>query len=1029
MGFQVLESILMEARPNTNAAANDQVSFHNLEQQLNAHAMLSLPDWSPWLLASIIFIAGAGASVTLYRYAEQHNEDIIAAKILHGKDEGKFLAEISFSSLMSTMTSSATSIALLRNASAWTRTSSYFLAENVAKDKMTLSWWEVLPALPELGLSQRLQDMREEYGFQPGETLEPQIYMAGEPRVPLSEYYPDNSTQRRCGPFIRSGSTCVLNPSPKSEGCTVESDCLVMVVHPGNAVPLNVSGSAVFNHAVLGADVSRRYVDHDLLTYESSITERKPISTLPMYVRAKEFRYWGLSLWMPVFNVEDIYSRVAAPRFLGYIASAVQSRVFSEPLASNPSLEYLWWALWDLDSHNVLVSSHDFDTAQPSIEAARQAAHRQSLLASDPITESFTAFGRTWVFEAAATEEARSDLATDTPIYVLTTGLLVTVFLTVLLVVYLKHRHARTRSVLLQEQTKLDAEQRVHDAVLGYVHHELRGPLHIVGACMSEALLLLKRMAKEASMEAESRPHDVLDIARVPSGDYPSLSATKLAALPPEAPPVTALPAESKSSESEAPLISTTATLPRLIKRAQEYLTNGTDASNALSRQLQDLMDLQQLQRGQFECRMAGVDMVSLLRQLVDSLKGSARVPVTLDVAKLQESLRLMGKQQSVGEGMRDEEMLVETDGLRVRQILYTGLMNAINHTGEGYVKCMSWLEGGSTESEAIAIKAAPQTEEKRVPRATYSDNDTAPRSLPSTASACWLLVSVVDTGKRHCSRPSDEATPFAAFDTEKKQLAQLSSDGVGIPLSHLIAAAMGGSVTVTQLDNGCEFRIRLPVTVHVRPKTRVPAFSDMAGLIYTETLDQMTDRPALTEASRDTSAGILGSPSGKAPQKPIPHHVLVVDDVSLNVRLAANMLKRKGHTSECISSGDFLQAISTKLQERRQLAAPSAFDSLRDAPPFTVLFLDIRLGTANGVHILQKLRREWKSSPPAVRPPVVIAMTASTTSEDVGVYKKAGFDGILAKPFSVEKIEALLNNLAGPAVGTGGRCWVEVLG
>ena len=950
-------------------------------------------EWSLWIISVLILCAGTAASVVLQQFAEDQNTESIYQSAEHGAEEGSLLALSTFLSLGSAVTSSATSIALLRNASAWTRTSSYYLAENLAHERMTLSWWEVLPTLPELGLSQRLQDMREEYGFQPGETLEPLVYSAQEPRVPLSEYYPDNSTQRRCSPFIRDGSTCVLNPVPASDDCTVESDCLVMLVHPGNAAPLNVSGSTVFDYTVLGADVSRRYMEEGIVSFVPTITERVPVSTVPTFVRSDEFTEWGLSIWMPVFAARS-------SAFFGFTASSIQARVFSEPLASNPSLEYLWWALWDLDSYNVLVSSHDFDTAQPSIEAARQAAHRQSLLASDSVTESFTAFGRTWVFEAAATEEARSALATDTPIYVLTTGLLVTVFLTVLLVVYLKHRQTRSHSKLLQEQTKLDAEQRVHDAVLGYVHHELRGPLHIVGACMSEALLLLKRMAKEAD-----KLPDVPDVTSIPTG-YAS--------------------SESKSSDTEAPLITTVDGLPGLIKRAQEYLTSGTDASNALSRQLQDLMDLQQLQRGQFECRMAGVDMVLLLRQLVDSLKGSARVPVTLDVAKLQESLRLMGKQQSVGEGMRDEEMLVETDGLRVRQILYTGLMNAINHTGEGYVKCMSWLEGDSEPATVDAGLVSPKDPRRgislRFRRGGTRDGQGSPdQGASSLRQKYWLLVSVVDTGVRRSNRQV-EATPFAAFDTEKKQLAQLSSDGVGIPLSHLIAAAMGGSVTVTQLDNGCEYRVRLPVHLTQSPFGRSREPSEAANPMHPRMSNSGTS-PSLWLSNMEITAEVASS---DIPQQ---HHVLVVDDVSLNVRLAANMLKRKGHTSECISSGDFLQAISTKLQERRQLAAPSAFDSLRDAPPFTVLFLDIRLGTANGVHILQKLRREWKSSPPAVRPPVVIAMTASTTSEDVGVYKKAGFDGILAKPFSVEKIEALLSNLGkaeDPSLPA--PLWAEVL-
>ena len=926
-----------------------------------------MPDRSLLAIAILLALLGVSITVGMYHFTADAEAEKTRDVLIGGHNEGLLLAKATLSSFRTTLAASATSIALLRNASAWTRASSYFLAENVAEDQMTLSWWEVLPTLPELGLSQWLQDMREGYGLQPGETLEPQIYMAGEPRVPLSEYYPDNSTQRRCSPFIRSGSTCVLNPVPASDDCTVESDCLVMKVYAGNAVPLDESYPHGFDTAMLATDISRLYMENGLVALKRSIsTARQPeaVITIPHKMWADGSRTWGVSLWMPVYEMAELHGNSTTPAFFGFTASSIQAQVFSDILASMPNLKSLWWALWDFDSHNVLVSSHDFDTAQPSIEAARQVAQRQSLLASDSITESFTAFGRTWVFEAAATEEARSALATDTPIYVLTTGLLVTVFLTVLLVVYLKHRHARTRSVLLQEQTKLDAEQRVHDAVLGYVHHELRGPLHIVGACMSEALLLLKRMATQP--------------VALPEGG----TATPMFSFPSSG--------ESKGSVSEDTPDSGSR-LQAYIKTAEEYLTNGTEAANALSRQLQDLMDLQQLQRGQFECRITSVDMVSLLRQLVDSLKGSAQVLVTLDAAKLQESFQTFLLIGAKGDRMNDLEAIVETDKLRLRQILYTGLMNAIEHTAEGYVRCTAWVESDGA-TNAIALSRCRESGSTASSRSSIG---------PFRKTKQWLLVSIVDTGTRQANRVED-STPFAAFDKDRKKLAQLSSDGVGMPLSHLIAAAMGGSVTVSELDVGCEFLVRLPVTVRLRNKP------------------QKAPEPIQPPSSEIVVSAPHAPRSPEVPPPTTPHsyhrhHVLVVDDVSLNVRLAVNMLKRKGHTSECISSGDFLQAISTKLQERRQLAAPSAFDSLRDAPPFTVLFLDIRLGTANGVHILQKLRREWKSSPPAVRPPVVIAMTASTTSEDVGVYKKAGFNGILAKPFSVEKIEALLRFLSDP--------------
>ena len=1032
------------------------------------------------LLVILILAVGTAVTLTLHHLAVQQLDALVDKAVALGHQEGASAVRSTFLEMQQGLQSAATSVALLHEAGAWTRNNSYYLAQHVVRDEVPLLWWEALPTAPGHGLlQQRLAAMAAEYGLSTGPPpLEPRIHVGNQTLLPLSQFYPDNSTQRHCGPFLRSGSTCVINPTASSDTCTLDRDCLLAMVYPGKDVPLNVTGPDVFQYAAIGADTSRCEVSHTmaaLLAADEAADEAAgatPAATQPLPLRMEEPPIWGVRLWMPVRSstaeglgavsaYEHSSSSTAGSRTLGYLSTALRAGLLHDVLAANPSLRLQWWVLYDAASGLLLATSQGIDAAYATtFDAVNADAQRnEALVLSHRMASRLSALHRTWVWETAATAAAIEALDTSMPALVLTTGLLGTVLVAAAAAVLLKHMQHRAQSRQEREELQLAAERRVHDAVLGYVHHELRGPLHIVSACIAEALLLIKAMLRQApgcfaggsepppspppSPPSSPPPSPPLARHRHPG---PSLAVPAGAAtgrcISAESTPLCSVGA---AGLAESPTASTPARgtpapaslrqcrnrtgLGALIQRCQEFLLHGAEASSALSRQLQDLMDLQQLQRGQLAVHIAPVDMVRLLQHLVASLQRLARVPVVLDVSRLQ-----AGR--------------LDTDGMRVRQILVTGLMNAIRHTAEGHIHCTAWLEPRAC---GAGVAAAVPLQVHTSPRLRLRpDRDPKPRpaAAPSRAGDAdcrWLLVAVVDTGLRRSERAED-VTPFAAFDAEQKKLAQLSSDGVGMPLSHLIAIAMGGTVAVTQLDRGCEFRLRLPVTV---PQPTATALE-----LATATAEARTTvPPATAEALTAADAGILRKPlqvnmrataraaaaTGVVPPvetvhlAPLPnlvaptlalgdegprhHHALIVDDVSLNVRLAANMLKRLGHTCEVIATGDFQDAIVAQLQRTRQCSRraespPVRYDAVAAAPPFSVILLDIRLGTANGVHILKHLRREWQRSPPPRDPPPVIAMTASTTPLDVAVYQRAGFRGLLAKPFSMQKLEQVLQGI-----------------
>ena len=86
-------------------------------------------------------------------------------------------------------------------------------------------------------------------------------------------------------------------------------------------------------------------------------------------------------------------------------------------------------------------------------------------------------------------------------------------------------------------------------------------------------------------------------------------------------------------------------------------------------------------------------------------------------------------------------------------------------------------------------------------------------------------------------------------------------------------------------------------------------------------------------------------------------------------------------------------------------------FDELALKPD--IIFLDIHVEPLNGFEMLNiiRQRKHFLSTP-------VIALTASVMSEEVGMLKKAGFSGAVAKPVNMDTFPETLNRiLKGEAV------------
>lgn len=122
------------------------------------------------------------------------------------------------------------------------------------------------------------------------------------------------------------------------------------------------------------------------------------------------------------------------------------------------------------------------------------------------------------------------------------------------------------------------------------------------------------------------------------------------------------------------------------------------------------------------------------------------------------------------------------------------------------------------------------------------------------------------------------------------------------------------------------------------------------------------------------------------------PHRVLVVDDVMLNRKLAMTFLSRMGwQTFE--SDGGL-----------------AALDWLARNPAVDVVLLDISMPDLCGESVCQQLRTN-----PAFDGLKIVAYTAHAGADDSQRFLANGFNAVLIKPISSQRLNDVMAELLGP--------------
>ena len=327
-----------------------------------------------------------------------------------------------------------------------------------------------------------------------------------------------------------------------------------------------------------------------------------------------------------------------------------------------------------------------------------------------------------------------------------------------------------------------------------------------------------------------------------------------------------------------------------LTAEQEKYLKTIHVSAVTLGNIFNDIIDMDKMERRKVQLDNQPVDFTSFLADL-ENLAG---------LQAQQKGLRF------VMQPALPLPHMIQTDGTRLRQILWNLISNAVKFTQKGQVTVRVSYEKGAVlrfevEDSGIGI---PQDEQDKIFAMYYQVKDS------------------------HGGKPA-------------------TGTGIGLAVSRRLAKSMGGDITVSsQPGSGSTFILTV----------QAPRVAEEVE----NTLDE--------------------------DDMPLPAlHVLLVEDIELNVIVARSVLEKLGNSVDVAMTG----------KEALEMFTPGEYD---------LVLLDIQLPDMTGLDISRELNQRYAKD----ELPPLVALTANVL-KDKKEYLDAGMDDVLSKPLAVPALAATI--------------------
>jgi len=366
-----------------------------------------------------------------------------------------------------------------------------------------------------------------------------------------------------------------------------------------------------------------------------------------------------------------------------------------------------------------------------------------------------------------------------------------------------------------------------------------------------------------------------------------------------------------------------------------DYAETIRSSGNTLLNIINDILDFSKIESGHLELEEYPFHLRNCIREALDLLAPLATPK------KIELSCRIE----------HDVPDAIVGDITRLRQILWNLLSNAVKFTQEGKITILVQAKRVETDH--------PEHTNEGFDQDTFGQDifmqDTFVQDTfvqDADKELYELQFTVRDTG---IGIPHDRMDRlFKAFSqVDASTTRKYGGTGLGLVISKRLTEMMGGVLWVkSQVGKGSTFYFT--ILARLAPElTREPLLQSIAALECD---------PALLR-------------------------ILLVEDNTVNQKVALRMLERLGYRADVASNG--LEAIAALHRQ-----------------PYDVLLMDVQMPEMDGLEATRLIRQEWTFQPQ----PWIIAMTAYARASDREECFQAGMNDYISKPIDMALLEKALS-------------------
>jgi two-component system sensor histidine kinase/response regulator len=397
---------------------------------------------------------------------------------------------------------------------------------------------------------------------------------------------------------------------------------------------------------------------------------------------------------------------------------------------------------------------------------------------------------------------------------------------------------------------------------------------------------------------------------------------------------------------------------PRLGQEQRENLAIINNSGEHLLALINDVLEMSKIESGKAVLNQSRFDLHNLLNNLISMLHWRAQE-------------KQLGLEFSCAENV---PRYIQTDAVKLRQVLINLTSNAIKFTQSGKVFVSVWAETPTNQATEPAIELANQ-------------------QPPQTDALVNLWFRVIDTGVGIA--PEDLKEVFNPFIQSESGLRATEGTGLGLSISREFVRLMGGDIKAeSTLAVGTTFTFNI-CTLEM---PEIDAITMSKGLTSAEVPDS-SDRLSLVDPSNSTLVKNRDSEKLPAdrPAQPVPTSpagnpdkssisILLVEDNLVNQKVAIRMLKKLGYDADIANNG--LEAL----------------DALRQGN-YDLVLMDVQMPEMDGLETTTRILQEWEED----QRPTIVAMTANAMSQDRDRCLAVGMSDHIAKPIKLEQLQTTL--------------------